>query len=174
MESFKLAQPDFVDREHKAQRTNENQPPVAVLRLKITNNGGGEANYQPLHFADASRRIQVCTKPDPQTGDRTNVAAISFAETTGIHIPTQRIDRMVSIPAGKTIYDDYLFDQPMGDQPQAIRELVEGFRRGNQFETLLGVTGSGKTFSISYPVSVTDTVSVLVSISSLSLQKISL
>ena len=38
--------------------------------------------------------------------------------------------------------------QPTGDQPQAIAELVEGFRQGNQFETLLGVTGSGKTFTI--------------------------
>ena len=38
--------------------------------------------------------------------------------------------------------------QPTGDQPQAIRELVEGFKSGNQFETLLGVTGSGKTFTM--------------------------
>ena len=38
--------------------------------------------------------------------------------------------------------------QPTGDQPQAIKELVEGFREGNQFETLLGVTGSGKTFTM--------------------------
>ena len=37
---------------------------------------------------------------------------------------------------------------PTGDQPQAIAELVEGFREGNQFETLLGVTGSGKTFTM--------------------------
>ncbi len=36
----------------------------------------------------------------------------------------------------------------MGDQPQAIRELVKGFQEGNQFETLLGVTGSGKTFTM--------------------------
>lgn len=35
-----------------------------------------------------------------------------------------------------------------GDQPEAIRELVEGFKAGNQFETLLGVTGSGKTFTM--------------------------
>ena len=35
--------------------------------------------------------------------------------------------------------------QPTGDQPQAIKELVRGFKEGNQFETLLGVTGSGKT-----------------------------
>ena len=37
---------------------------------------------------------------------------------------------------------------PTGDQPQAIEELVEGFKDGNQFQTLLGVTGSGKTFTM--------------------------
>ena len=37
---------------------------------------------------------------------------------------------------------------PTGDQPQAIKELVEGFKAGNQFETLLGATGSGKTFTM--------------------------
>ena len=39
------------------------------------------------------------------------------------------------------LHSDY---KPTGDQPQAIKELVEGFKAGNQFETLLGVTGSGK------------------------------
>ena len=38
--------------------------------------------------------------------------------------------------------------QPTGDQPQAIKALVDGFQKGNQFETLLGVTGSGKTFTM--------------------------
>ncbi len=38
--------------------------------------------------------------------------------------------------------------QPTGDQPHAIEELVKGFKEGNQFETLLGVTGSGKTFTM--------------------------
>ena len=37
---------------------------------------------------------------------------------------------------------------PTGDQPQAIDQLVKGFEEGNQFETLLGVTGSGKTFTM--------------------------
>lgn len=37
---------------------------------------------------------------------------------------------------------------PTGDQPRAIEELVKGFKEGNQFETLLGVTGSGKTFTM--------------------------
>lgn len=43
------------------------------------------------------------------------------------------------------LHSDY---KPTGDQPQAIKELVEGFKEGNQFETLLGVTGSGKTFTM--------------------------
>ncbi|MBP7059127.1 MAG: excinuclease ABC subunit UvrB [Lachnospiraceae bacterium] len=38
--------------------------------------------------------------------------------------------------------------EPTGDQPRAIEELVQGFEDGNQFETLLGVTGSGKTFTM--------------------------
>ncbi len=38
--------------------------------------------------------------------------------------------------------------QPTGDQPAAIEALVKGFKEGNQFQTLLGVTGSGKTFTM--------------------------
>ena len=43
------------------------------------------------------------------------------------------------------LHSDYA---PTGDQPQAIEKLVAGFKEGNQFETLLGVTGSGKTFTM--------------------------
>ena len=38
--------------------------------------------------------------------------------------------------------------KPTGDQPQAVEELVKGFQNGNQFQPLLGVTGSGKTFTM--------------------------
>ena len=38
--------------------------------------------------------------------------------------------------------------KPTGDQPEAIEALVKGFEEGNQFQTLLGVTGSGKTFTM--------------------------
>ena len=38
--------------------------------------------------------------------------------------------------------------KPVGDQPHAIVELVKGFKEGDQFQTLLGVTGSGKTFTM--------------------------
>ena len=43
------------------------------------------------------------------------------------------------------LHSEYI---PIGDQPQAIEELATGFREGNQFQTLLGVTGSGKTFTM--------------------------
>ncbi|KXK57801.1 MAG: excinuclease ABC subunit UvrB [Chlorobi bacterium] len=45
-----------------------------------------------------------------------------------------------------SLVSDY---KPMGDQPEAIRQLVEGVNRGDRFQTLLGVTGSGKTFAVS-------------------------
>src|SRR5690242_20269641 len=48
-------------------------------------------------------------------------------------------------PAKFTLTADYV---PTGDQPQAIEKLVEGVNRGDRYQTLLGVTGSGKTFSI--------------------------
>ena len=38
--------------------------------------------------------------------------------------------------------------KPTGDQPEAIKALVDCFKEGNQFQTLLGVTGSGKTFTM--------------------------
>ncbi len=43
------------------------------------------------------------------------------------------------------IFNEY---QPMGDQPQAIEQLVDGLKKGYKFQTLLGVTGSGKTFTM--------------------------
>ncbi|MCD8152537.1 MAG: excinuclease ABC subunit UvrB [Clostridiales bacterium] len=44
--------------------------------------------------------------------------------------------------------------EPTGDQPQAIADLVKGFKKGNQFQTLLGVTGSGKTFTMANVIEV--------------------
>ena len=52
---------------------------------------------------------------------------------------------MQSAQNGFKLFSEY---KPTGDQPAAIRELVEGFEQGNQFQTLLGVTGSGKTFTM--------------------------
>ena len=43
--------------------------------------------------------------------------------------------------------------EPAGDQPEAIRQLVEGIDAGLAHQTLLGVTGSGKTFSIANVIS---------------------
>ncbi len=48
-------------------------------------------------------------------------------------------------PAKFDLVSDYV---PAGDQPQAIKELTEGIKNGNKYQTLLGVTGSGKTFTM--------------------------
>ena len=53
-------------------------------------------------------------------------------------------DRKVKIMEFK-LHSEFL---PTGDQPQAIEALVKGFKEGNQFQTLLGATGSGKTFTM--------------------------
>lgn len=47
------------------------------------------------------------------------------------------------------IYSNY---QPAGDQPNAIRQLTEGLNLGYAYQTLLGVTGSGKTFTMAHVV----------------------
>ncbi len=62
-----------------------------------------------------------------------------------------QIDRQKYKYCGEISMDHFVLHseyQPTGDQPQAIGELVKGFREGNQFQTLLGVTGSGKTFTM--------------------------
>jgi excinuclease ABC subunit B len=46
--------------------------------------------------------------------------------------------------------------EPAGDQPDAIRQLSEGLKQGDRYQTLLGVTGSGKTFTISHVIAQTD------------------
>ena len=52
---------------------------------------------------------------------------------------------------------------PTGDQPQAIEQLVKGFKEGNQFETLLGVTGSGKTFTMANVIQALNKPTVIIS-----------
>jgi excinuclease ABC subunit B len=45
---------------------------------------------------------------------------------------------------------------PQGDQPEAIQQLVEGIRRGDKEQVLLGVTGSGKTFTVAKVIETLD------------------
>lgn len=53
--------------------------------------------------------------------------------------------------------------KPSGDQPEAIKQLVEGVNRGDKFQTLLGVTGSGKTFTISNVIQQTQKPTLIIS-----------
>jgi excinuclease ABC subunit B len=53
--------------------------------------------------------------------------------------------------------------KPSGDQPDAIKQLVDGVNRGDKFQTLLGVTGSGKTFTISNVIAQTNKPTLIIS-----------
>src|SRR5215216_2606530 len=53
--------------------------------------------------------------------------------------------------------------QPTGDQPQAIADLVKSFRAGNRHQTLLGVTGSGKTFTMANVIAELDRPTLIIS-----------
>jgi excinuclease ABC subunit B len=55
---------------------------------------------------------------------------------------------VVFVQTAQKMFELHSEYKPTGDQPQAIEALVNGFREGNQFQTLLGVTGSGKTFTM--------------------------
>ncbi len=61
---------------------------------------------------------------------------------------TLQEDRLSTQRTGGGVFKLHSEFQPTGDQPEAIEALVKGFREGNQFQTLLGVTGSGKTFTM--------------------------
>lgn len=64
---------------------------------------------------------------------------------------TNRLDLQTEHTEGDIYMDHFVLHseyQPTGDQPQAIEDLVKGFKEGNQCQTLLGVTGSGKTFTM--------------------------
>jgi len=55
---------------------------------------------------------------------------------------------VVFVQTAQKMFELHSEYKPTGDQPQAIEALVKGFKEGNQFQTLLGVTGSGKTFTM--------------------------
>ena len=69
------------------------------------------------------------------------VLAFTLIENYGIKTIT-----LIVMP--KSLYQIKADFQPAGDQPQAIKKLIKGLERGDRYQTLLGVTGSGKTFSM--------------------------
>ncbi|KAI4452209.1 UvrABC system protein B [Eubacterium plexicaudatum ASF492] len=83
---------------------------------------------------------------------------VSLAEIGSFHMPDKRgnsqsADNSQLLAYKSSPKDGHAFKlqapyKPTGDQSQAIAELVKGFKEGNQFRTLLGVTGSGKAFTM--------------------------
>jgi excinuclease ABC subunit B len=80
------------------------------------------------------------THTDPTTrGELSQTERAQFAVEQGRRLGVRQVDRQFRIAADFT---------PQGDQPQAIASLVEGLERGQPHQVLLGVTGSGKTFTV--------------------------
>ena len=162
VESFKLIKPDFVDAQGKAQKPQNGEVKVAALRLKVSNPTGSSITYKPLHFNPPERRVQLCTEPDPETGDRTDTPAIRTNEAKKIHTPSQLIKDQVSIPAGGEIYDEYLFDIPMKSGRQLVA-LIPGEMIGDPsskvFKFYVGDLQEATAFSpkeINEPVTIDD------------------
>lgn len=110
VDAFEIATPDFVTAKKQAMRPQEGQGKVAIVRLKITNNGAVPRIYSALHKKNAAESVQLCTMPDPETGARSNVERISFKED--IFSTNQQLSDRVDVAPGATIYDDYLFKIP--------------------------------------------------------------
>src|SRR5690625_240193 len=87
------------------------------------------------------RRNARLLRPDRGTGIGRTPSEI-VVSSTPTHLP--------DMSANGRAFDIQAEFEPMGDQPRAIAELTEGLKRGDQHQTLLGATGTGKTFTISH------------------------
>jgi excinuclease ABC subunit B len=113
--------------------------------------GFAEAPLQRLEgYPDIPTAEEIRQRPDPAS-PRESLGALrpDMPEITAFE--PYRPPRPVKSEGGRRfrLVSDY---EPKGDQPQAIVELVEGVRAGERDQVLLGVTGSGKTFTVAHVI----------------------
>ena len=95
------------------------------------------------------RRIRTAFFINPfKSEDRYDIIELKFANMWFVSAVGTRMEGGAAVEKIEKPFRLVSPYQPTGDQPQAIESLVKGFREGNQFQTLLGVTGSGKTFTM--------------------------
>lgn len=111
--AFELTTPSFVDGHKQAMRPLKDQAELAIVRIRIKNPTDANIIYKPLHFETPDRSVQLCTDPNPETGERTNVRSVVFDIKSGIHTTNQLVSNAVEIPPGGEILDDYLFEHPV-------------------------------------------------------------
>ena len=90
---------------------------------------GGIAAYKALEFVRLATAAGHAVRVVQTRASQRFIGAASFAALTGAPVLVSEFE-------------------PQGDQPRAIGELTEGVQRGDTHQTLLGVTGSGKTFTV--------------------------
>ena len=120
---------------------------AVIRKFRITASDG--KNYNTNHY-NLKAIIAVGNKVDSPRAVQFRKWANGIIEEFTIKGYTMDDERLKNF--GTILTKDY-FElvseySPTGDQPQAIAQLVQGFREGNQCQTLLGVTGSGKTFTM--------------------------
>lgn len=140
--AFELTTPSFVDVHKQAMRPLKDQSELAVVRLRIKNPTDANIVYKPLHFEAADRSVQLCTDPNPETGERTNVKSVVFDIKSGIHTTNQLVANAVDIPPGGEILDDYLFEHPVIADSKLV-VLVPG--------SVIGQLGTTFRFYVSNP-----------------------
>ncbi len=127
IEGFYVGSPDFVDdKNHSAKATDKNTK-VAIIRLAVTNNGEEATTFYPQHLASAGRMIQLSTLPDPETGERIPIEAITLPSNI---FTTTQIQGDIKVQPGETIIDDYLFKVPVVDAEKLL-VLIPGVTIGN-------------------------------------------
>src|SRR5690348_6814487 len=104
-----------------------------------------EEQEEVLACAIAARPV-VSNRPATRTGSSAIMSsAASRCRKTRVSREPSRAKRIERSMAAFQLVSPF---EPAGDQPQAIDRLVDGLRRGRSHQTLLGVTGSGKTFTM--------------------------
>lgn len=125
VEALKIEEPDFLDNSNRAVRPTDGQTAVAVLHVTVENPSGSDIAYKPLHFEGPKNRIQLCTDPDPDTGSRTDIKAISFEGQNRYHTSNQVITSSETIRSGGILKDEYLFEIPVVNEDVLVA-LIPG------------------------------------------------
>ncbi|MGC1576398.1 MAG: excinuclease ABC subunit B, partial [Beijerinckiaceae bacterium] len=135
-----------------------------ALNTDASSSGFGEApqaRFEPPVAEQSGRRAVIPPSPDALIGAPATVEALSKLLTEGDpRIPKDRPWMPHRPPRPEKTEGGIRFAsvsgfEPAGDQPQAIAELVDGVRRFERDQVLLGVTGSGKTFTMAKVIEAT-------------------
>src|SRR5690606_15905953 len=117
---------------------------IAILGFRCEWRGGFPDRIDTLGSADSARICRNFVRGAPETPYRYQSPLLAGSRNVTIGVPAgPQFPEVVM-----SQFELVTRFKPAGDQPEAIRQMIEGIEAGLSHQTLLGVTGSGKTFSI--------------------------